>query len=297
GLLKDHPELEEAVSELTAEEALDGGGHLSLVTRDAPLPRGEYTSSLPISASARTVDDTSMRSSNRSAFDFLNPAAPEFIVSLIATEHPQAIALILSFLPPALSAGVVSQLPTEVQIEVVRRLATLEPIHPDVVKDIEQGLRARMQARLQARHDKPQEISPDGISTVAQLLSASDRPTNREILRNLEYENPELVEKIHRQMFEFDDLLQLDDTTLRRLFNQVDPAYWALALKGASEDMKLKIMSKLSRRSANLLVEELQYLGPVRLSDIETAQQQIVDMIRHLDDAAVPHPEVAGLAT
>ncbi|HID22014.1 MAG TPA: flagellar motor switch protein FliG, partial [Planctomycetaceae bacterium] len=124
-----------------------------------------------------------------------------------------------------------------------------------------------------------------GVQLVAQILNVTDRATNKGILENLEQEDAELVEEIQRLMFVFEDLLKLDDKSIQRLLKEVDNSQWALALKGASEEIKQKVLNNLSQRAAELLREEMEYLGPVRVSDVEAAQQQIVDTVRRLEDA------------
>jgi flagellar motor switch protein FliG len=124
-----------------------------------------------------------------------------------------------------------------------------------------------------------------GISSVAQILNVTDRMTNKGILESLEQDDPELVDQIRRLMFVFDDLLKLDDKSIQSLLKEVDNSQWALALKGASEELKAKVLGNLSQRAAALLQEEISYLGPVRVSDVEATQQLIVDAVRRLEDA------------
>jgi flagellar motor switch protein FliG len=213
-------------------------------------------------------------------FSFLQKAGAENLLTFVMEEHPQTIALILSHLPPGLSAQVLSKLPSNKQLEVVRRVATMEQTSPEVVHDVERSLEGRMRSTFIQQLEKA-----GGVPAVAQMLNVTDRMTNKAILESLEQENPELVDQIRRLMFVFDDLLKLDDKSIQALLKEVENAQWALALKGASAELKTKITGNLSQRAAAMLEEEMQYLGPVRVTDVETAQQQIVDTVRRLEDA------------
>jgi flagellar motor switch protein FliG len=213
-------------------------------------------------------------------FGFLHKAGPENLLTFVVEEHPQTIALILSHLPSALAAQVLSGLPSTKQLEVVRRVATMEQTSPEVVRDVEKSLEGRMTTTFNQQLEKA-----GGVSSVAQMLNVTDRMTNKSILESLEQESPELVDQIRRLMFVFDDLMKLDDKSIQALLKEVENAQWALALKGASEELRTKIMGNLSQRAAAMLQEEIQYLGPVRVSDVEAAQQAIVDTVRRLEDS------------
>jgi flagellar motor switch protein FliG len=195
-------------------------------------------------------------------------------------EHPQTIALILSHLPSGLAAEVLGGLPSNKQLEVVRRVANMEQTSPEVVRDVEKSLETRMRSMFMQQLEKA-----GGVQSVAQILNVTDRMTNKAILESLEQEDPELVEQIRRLMFVFDDLMKLDDKSIQMLLKEVENSQWALALKGASEELKQKIMGNLSQRASAMLAEEMQYLGPVRVSDVEATQQLIVDAVRRLEDA------------
>lgn len=213
-------------------------------------------------------------------FGFLQKAGAENLVTFIVEEHPQTIALILSHLPGALSADVLSRLPSNKQLEVIRRIANMEQTNPEVVRDVEASLERRMTSTFHQQME-----NAGGVPTVAQILNVTDRMTNKAILESLEQDDPELVDEIKRLMFVFDDLLKLDDKAIQALLKEVDNNQWAVALKGASEEIKQKVLGNLSQRAAQLLNEEMEYLGPVRVSDVEAMQQQIVDTVRRLEDA------------
>jgi flagellar motor switch protein FliG len=229
---------------------------------------------------AGAILDSVKQSLSSVPFGFLHKSGPENLLTFVVEEHPQTIALILSHLPPGLAAQVLSGLPSNKQLEVVRRVATMEQTSPEVVHDVEKSLEVRMTSTFNQQFEKA-----GGVSSVAQMLNVTDRMTNKSILENLEQESPELVEQIKRLMFVFDDLLKLDDKSIQALLKEVENAQWALALKGASEELKAKIMGNLSQRAGAMLQEEIQYLGPVRVSDVEAAQQAIVDTVRRLEDA------------
>jgi len=229
---------------------------------------------------ASAILDNVKQSLSSVPFGFLQKAGPENLLTFVVEEHPQTIALILSHLPASLAAQVLSGLPSTKQLEVVRRIATMEQTSPEVVRDVEKSLESRMTSTFNQQLEKA-----GGVSAVAQMLNVTDRMTNKSILESLEQESPELVDQIRRLMFVFDDLMKLDDKSIQALLKEVENAQWALALKGASEELKGKIMGNLSQRAASMLEEEIQYLGPVRVSDVETAQQAIVDTVRRLEDS------------
>jgi len=220
------------------------------------------------------------QSMNALPFSFLHKAGAQNLLTFIVEEHPQTIALILSHLPTALAAEVLGGLPPVKQLEVIRRVAHMEQTSPEVVKDVERSLEIRMRSTFSQQTEKA-----GGVPMVAQILNVTDRMTNKGILEGLEQEDGELVEQIKRLMFVFDDLMKLDDKSIQSLLKEVENSQWALALKGASDELKAKILGNLSSRAAAMLTEEMQYLGPVRLSDVEAMQQQIVDTVRRLEDA------------
>ena len=229
---------------------------------------------------AGTVLENVRQSIQSVPFSFLHRVDSENLVAFIAEEHPQTIALILSHLPPNNAAAVLNGLPSEKQVEIVRRVAMMEQTSPEVIQEVEQGLEARLVTIVNQQFE-----SAGGVDAVAEILNVSDRATERSILENLEQEDPDLVEQIRRLMFVFDDLMKLDDRSIQAVLKNIETSQWALALKGASEDLKEKIFSNMSSRAATLLQEEIDYLGPVRLTAVEQAQQQIVDVVRRLEDA------------
>ncbi len=213
-------------------------------------------------------------------FGFLHKTSADNLLTFITEEHPQTIALIMSHLPANLAAEVLSGLPSNKQLEVIRRVANMEQTSPEVIRDVEAGLQTRLTSTFNQQMEKA-----GGVPMVAQILNVTDRMTNKGILENLEQEDAELVDEIKRLMFVFDDIMKLDDKAIQSVLKEVENGQWALALKGASEEIKQKILGNLSQRAADLLKEEMQYLGSVKISDVEGMQSQIVDVIRRLEDA------------
>lgn len=229
---------------------------------------------------ASTILENVKQSMSSVPFGFLQKVGADNLLTFVSEEHPQTIALILSHVPQALAAEVLSGLPSQKQLEVIRRVAHMEQTSPEVIQDVERSLEARMTSTFTTQLEKA-----GGVSAVAQILNVTDRMTNKAILENLEQDDPDLVDQIRRLMFVFDDLLKLDDKSIQILLKEVENSQWALALKGASDELKTKVLGNLSQRAAAMLQEEMQYLGPVRVSDVETMQQTIVDIVRRLEDS------------
>ncbi len=213
-------------------------------------------------------------------FGFLQKIDSQNLLTFIIDEHPQTIALILSHVPPAQAADIISGLPVERQLSVVRRVATMAQTSPEIIQEVERGLERRMAAVMSQQFE-----NAGGVPSVAEMLNVIDRATERSLLENLAQEDPDLVEEIRRLMFVFEDIAKLGDRDIQNLLKNVESSQWAMALKGASEELKDKILANMSKRASDLLTEEMEYLGPVRLSNVEQTQQQIVDIIRRLEDA------------
>jgi len=213
-------------------------------------------------------------------FGFLKKVDPQNLLTFIIDEHPQTIALILSHLPPAYGAEIIKGLPTDRQLAVIRRIAHMGQTNPEVIHEVERGLETRMASLMQQSFEKA-----GGVNSVAEILNVSDRATERALLEALAQDDPELVEEIRRLMFVFDDLTRLSDKDIQTVLKNVETAQWAMALKGASAELKQKVMGNMSQRAAAMLAEEMEYRGAVRLSEVEAVQQQIVDIVRRLEDA------------
>ena len=228
----------------------------------------------------KEVLDAIRQSLNSVPFAFLHKAGADNLLTFVGEEHPQTIALILSHLPPGLAAEVVGGLSPDKQIEVIRRVAAMEQTSPDVLDEVESSLKRRMTSTIDATLE-----AAGGAPRVAEILNVADRMTNRGILEHLDRDDADLADEIRRLMFVFEDLLKLDDKAIQALLKEVDNGRWAVALKGAGEELTEKVLGNLSQRAAEMLREEMEYLGPVKVSDVEAAQGEVVDTVRRLEDA------------
>jgi flagellar motor switch protein FliG len=217
---------------------------------------------------------------HKAPFAFLQKAASASLLTFIQDEHPQTIALIVSHLPHKKASEILDALPQEKQVEVVRRMAYMDQTNPDVVRQVEMGLAARLSSLLVPAAEKV-----GGVETVAEVLNLCDRATEKNILEGIEADDPDLVEQIRKLMFLFEDILMVDNKGIQAVLKEVDNDELCLALRTASDALKEKIFSNMSSRASELIKEEMQYMGPVRLSDVEAAQQRIVDIVRRLEDA------------
>lgn len=213
-------------------------------------------------------------------FSFLQKAESDNLLTFIQDEHPQTIALILAHLPAQKASEILVGLPSQKQIEVVKRVANMEQTNPEVIKEVERGLEHRLSDIVSQTFEKA-----GGVDTVAEILNLADRSTEKGIMEGLEAEDPDLVEQIRRLMFVFEDILLVNDKGIQSVLKEVDNEELSLALKTASQELKDKIFKNMSERAAQLIQEDMQYMGPVRVSDVEAAQQKIVDVVRRLEDA------------
>jgi flagellar motor switch protein FliG len=213
-------------------------------------------------------------------FSFLQKAESENLLTFMQDEHPQTIALILAHLPSTKGSEILAGLPPAKQLEVVTRVANMEQTNPEVIREVEKGLEQRLSGIVSQQFQKV-----GGVQAVAEMLNLADRATEKGILELLEQDDPDLVEQIRRLMFVFEDILLVNDKGIQALLKEVDNAELALALKTASPEMKQKIFANMSERAAQLIKEDMEYMGPVRVSDVESAQQRIVDIVRRLEDA------------
>lgn len=213
-------------------------------------------------------------------FDFMKKADMVQLVNFLQNEHPQTIALILAYLDPKQSSQILISLPEDLQADVVKRLSLLERASPEIVKQVERMLEKRMSTFV------GQDFSNvGGIDVAVEMMNALDRSTEKRILDSLQKTDPDLSEEIKKKMFVFDDIIKLDDRSIQMVFREVDTHDLALAIKGANDEVKNKVMKNMSKRAAALLEDELKYMGPVRVKDVETSQQKIVAIIRKLEDA------------
>ncbi|SES79648.1 flagellar motor switch protein FliG [Anaerobranca gottschalkii] len=212
-------------------------------------------------------------------FDFVRKADPQQLLNYLANEHPQTIALVLSFLQPEQGAIVLSGLSPEKQSDIVRRIAQMDRTSPEVIREVEGILEQKLSSLSNQDYTRA-----GGIDVIVDIINKVDRGTEKTIFENLEIEDPELAEEIRRKMFVFDDIINLDDRAIQRVIREVNNQELALSLKIAPEQVSNKIFKNMSKRQAELIKEEMEYMGPVRLRDIEEAQQKIVNLIRKLED-------------
>ncbi|HBS60029.1 MAG: flagellar motor switch protein FliG [Bacillota bacterium] len=213
-------------------------------------------------------------------FDFVRNTDPAQLLNFIQNEHPQTIALIMAYLQPEQSSIILSALPPDRQVEVARRIALMDRTSPDVIKDIEKVLERKLSSLVNQDF-----TSAGGVESVVDILNGVDRATERTIIENLEVQDPELAEEIKKRMFVFEDIVLLDDRSLQLVLREIDNKELSLALKAASNEVANKVYKNMSKRAAEMLKEEMEFMGPVRIRDVEEAQQRIVNVIRRLEDA------------
>ena len=214
-------------------------------------------------------------------FEFIRKTDPSQLLNFIQDEHPQTIALILSYLPASQASMVVSSLPPEKQADVARRIAQMDRTSPDVIKQVEKVLERKLSSLVNQDY-----TIVGGVDAIVCILNSVDRGTEKHIMETLEVEEPELADEIRKKMFVFEDILSLDDRAIQRVLRDVDNSDLALALKGATEEVQNVILNNLSKRLAVMIKEDMEYMGPVRMKDVEEAQQKIVNIIRKLEDSA-----------
>ena len=212
-------------------------------------------------------------------FEFVRKTDATQIINFIQDEHPQTIALILSYLAPAQSALVISALPPERQADVARRIAVMDRTSPDVIKEVEKVLESKLASLVNQDY-----TIIGGVDAVVEILNTVDRGTERHIMETLEIDEPELADEIRKKMFVFEDILLLDDKAIQRVLREVDNNDLAVALKVANDDVKNAIFNNMSKRLVVMIQEDMEFMGPVRMKDVEEAQQKIVNIIRKLED-------------
>ncbi|PKL37330.1 MAG: flagellar motor switch protein FliG [Spirochaetae bacterium HGW-Spirochaetae-1] len=213
-------------------------------------------------------------------FDFIRRTDPSHLLNFIQGEHPQTIALILAYLDPQKAAQILSGLGHQVQADVARRIAQMDRTSPDVLREVERVLERKLSTL--ASEDF---TSAGGIDAIVEVLNNVDRGTEKIIIEALEEEDPELAEEIKKRMFVFEDIVLLDDRSIQKVLREVDTQDLAKALKGVDAEVQEKIFRNMSKRAASLLREDMDFMGPIRLRDVEESQQKIVNIIRKLEDA------------
>ncbi len=213
-------------------------------------------------------------------FDFARKADPMQILNFIQGEHPQTISLVLSYLDPVKAGQVLSALPPEIQADIARRIALMESTSPDIIYEVEHVLESKLSSAVTQDY-----TLTGGIESVVEVLNGVDRSTERTILDALEVRDPELAEEIRKRMFVFEDIVTLDSRSIQRVIREADNNDLMHALKVCSEEVQEIIFKNMSGRMAENFKEEMQYMGPVRLKDVEEAQTRIVGIIRRLEEA------------
>ena len=213
-------------------------------------------------------------------FEFVRKTDATQLINFIQDEHPQTIALILSYLAPGQAAQIISGLSPDRQADVARRIAVMDRTSPDVIKEVENVLEQKL----------PSLVNQDytiigGVDSVVEILNSVDRGTEKHIMESLEIEEPELADEIRKKMFVFEDILLLDDRSIQRVLRDVDNNDLGIALKAANEQVQNAIFNNLSKRLATMIKEDMEFMGPVRMKDVEEAQQKIVNIIRKLEDS------------
>ena len=214
-------------------------------------------------------------------FEFVRKTDASQLLSFIQDEHPQTIALILSYLSAAQSAMIIAALSPDRQAEVAKRIAVMDRTSPDVIKEVEKVLESKLASLVNQDY-----TIIGGVDAVVEILNSVDRGTEKHIMETLEIEEPELADEIRKKMFVFEDVLLLDDRAIQRVLREVDNNDLAMALKGSNEQVQNKIFNNLSKRLAVMIKEDMEFMGPVRMKDVEEAQQKIVNIIRKLEDSA-----------
>ena len=214
-------------------------------------------------------------------FEFVRKTDPSQLLNFIQDEHPQTIALIMSYLSAAQSSMILSALPPERQADVAKRIAIMDRTSPDVIKEVEKVLESKLSSLVNQDY-----TIIGGVDAIVEILNSVDRGTEKHIMETLEIEEPELADEIRKKMFVFEDILLLDDRAIQRVLRDVENSDLAIALKGSNEEVQNTIFNNLSKRLAAMIKEDMEFMGPVRMKDVEEAQQKIVNIIRKLEDSA-----------
>ena len=213
-------------------------------------------------------------------FEFIRKTDATQLLNFIQDEHPQTIALILSYLSANQAAQIVSALPADKQADVAKRIAQMDRTSPDVIKEVEKVLERKLASLVNQDY-----TIVGGVDAIVDILNTVDRGTEENIMENLDIEEPELADEIRHKMFVFEDILTLDNRSIQRVLREVDNNELAIALKAANEDVQNIIFENLSSRLATMIREDMEFMGPVRMKDVEDAQQRIVNIIRKLEDS------------
>lgn len=213
-------------------------------------------------------------------FEFVRKTDASQLLNFIQDEHPQTIALILSYLSSTQASAIISSLSPDKQADVAKRIAQMDRTSPDVIKEVEKILEKKLSSLVNQDY-----TIVGGVDSIVDILNTVDRGTEKHIMESLEIEEPELADEIRKKMFVFEDILSLDDKSIQRVLREVDNNELAVALKGSNDEVQNVIFNNLSKRLVTMIKEDMEYMGPVRMKDVEEAQQKIVNIIRKLEDA------------
>jgi len=213
-------------------------------------------------------------------FEFLRKVDVSQMVNVLQNEHPQTVALILCYLSPQAASQVISELPESLQLDVIKRISTMDSANPDIVKEIESRLKDRLSAFTVQTFSQV-----GGIDVTAEIMNNIDRAISNNIFEKLSERDPKLSDEIRRRMFVFEDIVKLDDRSIQRILREVDSKDLTMALKGSSEEVKNVIFKNMSKRASQIIKEELDFMGPVRVRDVDEAQQRIINVIRKLEES------------
>jgi len=213
-------------------------------------------------------------------FNALRKADPKSILNIIREEHPQTVALILAHLTPEQAGVILASMPPDMQSDIARRVAIIDRLTPDVIKDVEAVLERKISSVVQQDHS-----IVGGIQSLVDILNRVGRSAEKVVLEGLEREDPALAEEVKRRMLVFEDIIMLPDNFIQRVLREVNSKDLAMAMRGAGEDVNTRIYKNLSKRAAEMLKEEIEFMGPVRLREVEQAQQKIVNILRKLDES------------
>jgi len=214
-------------------------------------------------------------------FEFIRKTEPSQVLNFIQDEHPQTIAMILSYLSPGQASMILGALDPDKQADVAKRIATMDRTSPEVIKEVERVLERKLSSLINQDY-----TIAGGVDAIVAILNTVDRGTEKRIMESLEIEEPELADEIRKKMFVFEDILLLDDRAIQRVMRDVDNSDLSVALKGANEEVQAAIFKNMSSRMATMIKEDMEFMGPVRMKDVEEAQQKIVGIIRKLEDSA-----------
>ena len=212
-------------------------------------------------------------------FDFIRRTDPAHLLNFIQQEHPQTIALILAYLEPQKASIILGSLPHEIQSDVAKRIATMDRTSPEVLREVERVLEKKLSTLSSEDY-----TAAGGVESIVEILNLVDRSTEKTIIESLEEDDPELAEEIKKRMFVFEDIVLLDDRAIQKVLREVDTNELAKALKAVDSEVQDKIFRNMSRRASTLLKEDMEYMGPIRLKDVEESQQKIVAIIRKLEE-------------